>query len=94
MFNLQFEVQKLRQRAYAKIHGLPIIRHPKDAQVSHVDGIQYDIKAEQEDTYIQRRFRNRTVDFGRRLSKRKGQYHRPGSSNSGIRDIPSLYKEI
>ena len=94
MFNLNQEVNRLRQRAHNKIHGLPIVRHPKDKPVQHIDGTQYDIKAEQEDTYMRRRFRNHSEAFGRRLSKRKGQYHRPGGSNGGSRNIPSLYKEI
>ena len=83
MFNLNKEVNRLKQRAHNKIHGLPFVRKPKDSQVQHIDGTQYDISAEQENTYMQRRFRNHSEDFGRRLSKRRGQYHRPGGGFAG-----------
>lgn len=83
MFNLTKEVNRLKQLAHAKVHGLPHKRKPKNPKVPHVDDNPYDIKAEQEHTFMLRRFRNRSVGFGRRLSKRKGQYHRPGGGFAG-----------
>lgn len=83
MFNLNTEVNRLQQLQHDKIHGL--LPKPKqyDAKVKQVDDTPFDIKAEQENVYIIRRFRNKSADFGRRLSKRKGQYHRPGGGFAG-----------
>lgn len=83
MFNLNKEVKRLQQLKHTKIHGLPFVRTPKDVEVQHSDGNIYGINAEQESVYIARRFRNYSVGFGRRLSKRKGQYHRPGGGFAG-----------
>ena len=83
MFNLQSEVNRLQQLQHDKIHGLPYRKREYDKKVQHVDDTPFDIKAEQENRFILRRFRNYSVDFGRRLSKRKGQYHRPGGGFAG-----------
>ena len=78
MFNLSREVNRLQQLKHDKIHGLPTKPKQHDTKVKQIDDISYNIKAEQEHTYMLRRFRNHSADFGNRLSKRKGQYHRPG----------------
>lgn len=83
MFNLQSEVIRLKQRKHDRVHGLPDRKKIYDKKVAHVDDMPFDIKAEQESGYITRRFHNRSADFGRRLSKRKGQYHRPGGGFAG-----------
>ena len=91
MFNINKEVQRLQQLQHDKIHGLPYKPRQGNPKVQHVDhrhdrpglDMPFDIKAEQENTYIVRRFRNKSADFGRRLSKRKGQYHRPGGGFAG-----------
>lgn len=95
MFNLNKQVQKAKQLQHDKIHGLPDRPKQYNKKVAHVDDMPYDIKAEHEHKYIIRRFINRSKDFGTRLSKRKGEYHRPGGSrtkNPGI--VYSLYQEI
>lgn len=83
MFNITKEVCRLQQLKYAKIYGLPNKRKQYDKKVNHVDDIPFDIKAEQEDEYISRRFINKSLHFGRRLSKRKGQKHHPGGGFAG-----------
>ena len=83
MFNLSEQVRRLQQLKHDKIHG--ILSKPKqyDAKVEQVNGIPYETTAEQEHTFMLRRFRNHSMDFGRRLSKRKGQYHKPGGGFAG-----------
>ena len=83
MFNLSQQVCRLKQRKYDHIHGLPDRPKQHDKKVSHIDGILYEDKAEHEHRYIIRRFKNYSKGFGRRLSKRKGQYHRPGGGYAG-----------
>ena len=83
MFNLTKEVNRLYQLRHDKIHGLPNKPKQHDNKVQHTDCIPYEIKSEQEHTFMLRRFRNHSRDFGRRLSKRKGQYHRPGGGFAG-----------
>lgn len=83
MFNLQSEVQRLSQFGYAKIHGLPYKPRQQNPAVSHVDGTLFELKAEQEHKFMLRRFRNHSMEFGRRLSKRRGQYHKPGGGFAG-----------
>ncbi len=83
MFNLNREVTRLQLLKHGKIHGPPDKPKQHDKKVQHIDDIPFDIKAEQESTYITRRFINRSKDFGIRLSKRKGQYHRPGGGFAG-----------
>ena len=83
MFNLTKEVNRLQQLQHDKVHGL--LSKPKqyDTKVKQVDVMLYEVTAEQEHTFMLRRFRNYSADFGRRLSKRKGQYHRPGGGFAG-----------
>ena len=83
MFNLSVETRRLQQLKHDKTHGL--LSKPKqyDTKVKQVDGMPYEITAEQEHTFMLRRFRNHSADFGKRLSKRKGQYHRPGGGFAG-----------
>lgn len=83
MFDLQSQVRRLHQLKHTKIHGLPYKRKQYDAKVEQIDGIPFETKAEQEHTYMLRCFRNHSIDFGRRLSKRKGQYHKPGGGFAG-----------
>lgn len=83
MFNLSEQVCRLQQLQHDKIHGLPYKPKQYDAKVQRTDDMPYDIKAEQEHTYMLRCFRNYSTDFGRRLSKRRGQYHRPGGGFAG-----------
>lgn len=83
MFNLSKEVNRLQQLNHDKIHGLPSKPKQYDAKVKQVDDIPFDMKATQEHIYILRCFRNHSLDFGKRLSKRKGQYHRPGGGFAG-----------
>ena len=89
MFNLSNEVKRLKQLVRAKIHGLPYKPKQHDPKIQHIDDTPFDIKAEQEHTFILKRFRNHSMEFGRRLSKRKGQYHRPGGGYAGhiVREI-------
>lgn len=83
MFDITKEVNRLQQLQHAKAHGLPYRKKQYDKKVSHVDDMPFDIKAEQEDTYMSRRFINKSTDFGRRLSKRKGHNHHPGGGFAG-----------
>ena len=83
MFNLQSEVNRLQQLNYDKVNGLPFKPKQHDTKVKQVDGMPYEITAEQEHTFMLRRFRNHSKDFGRRLSKRKGQRHHPGGGFAG-----------
>lgn len=83
MFNLSKEVNRLQQLKHDRIHGLPSKPKQYDTKVKQTDDIQFNTTAEQEHTYILRRFHNHSTDFGRRLSKRKGQYHRPGGGFAG-----------
>lgn len=83
MFNLTKEVNRLQQLKHDKIHGL--LSKPKqyDTKVKQVDGMPYETQATQEHTFMLRCFRNHSRDFGRRLSKRKGQRHHPGGGFAG-----------
>lgn len=83
MFDLNEQIHKLQQLKRDKIHGLPYRPKQYDAKVKQMDGILFETKAEQEHTYMLRSFRNHSIDFGRRLSKRKGQYHKPGGGYAG-----------
>ena len=83
MFNLQSEVNRLQQLKHDKIHGLLSKPEQYDSKVKQVDAMPYEITAEQEHTFMLRRFRNHSADFGRRLSKRKGQRHHPGGGYAG-----------
>ena len=78
MFDLSEQVRRLQQLKHDKVHGLSSKPKQYDNKVTQTDGIPYEITAEQEHTYMLRHFRNHSMDFGKRLSKRKGQYHRPG----------------
>lgn len=95
MFNLSEQVQRLQLLNHSKIHGLPYKPKQQDTKVDHIDGTLYEDKAEYEHGFMIRRFKNRSKGFGLRLSKRKGQYHRPGSSNAeNTRNVYSIYQEI
>ena len=83
MFNLQSEVNRLQQLQHAKIHGLPNKPKQYDLKVSHVDGTIFEIQARQEGMAIPHSFHNYSRDFGRRLSKVKGQKHHPGGGFAG-----------
>ena len=83
MFNLKDEVEKLQLLKYTKIHGLPYKYKQKEKTVQHIDSTLYELTAEQEDTYIKRRFINRSRDFGQRLVKAKGERHHPGGGYAG-----------
>jgi hypothetical protein len=83
MFNITKEVNRLQQLKHAKVHGLPIIRQPKSPKIQHVDGIPYEIAAVQESIAISKGFKNKSKDFGRQLSKAKGQRHHPGGGFAG-----------
>lgn len=89
MFNLSVETRRLKQLQHDKIHGLPSKRKQvktsptEDINLRQANTCVFDNQAEYEHTYIVRCFRNRSADFGKRLSKRKGQYHRPGGGFAG-----------
>ena len=89
MFNINKEVVRLQQLKHDKIHGLPSKRRQvktpptEDINLRQINTCTFDIKAEEEHTYMLRRFRNHSRDFGRRLSKRKGQSHHPGGGFAG-----------
>lgn len=83
MFNLSEQVRRLQQLKHDKIHGLPSKPKQYDSKVKQVDAMPYETQAIQEHTFMLRRFRNHSRDFGRRLSKRKGQSHHPGGGFAG-----------
>lgn len=83
MFDITKAVKQLRQLQHAKTHGLPDKKKQHDKKVQHVDDTPFDVKAEQESVYISNSFHNHSRGFGRRLSKRKGQYHKPGGGYAG-----------
>ncbi len=83
MFNLSEQTRKLQQLKHDKIYGLPYKRHPKPPKIQHVDGILYEITAQQESIALLKGFKNKSLDFGRRLSKAKGQKHHPGGGYAG-----------
>ena len=83
MFNLSVETRRLQQLKYDKVHGIPSKPKQHDTKVKQTDDIQFNAQAAQEHTYMLRCFRNHSKDFGRRLSKRKGQRHHPGGGFAG-----------
>lgn len=83
MFNLREQVSKLQQLKHDKIHGLPYKRKPKNPKIDHVNGTLYNGQANQEGIAISKGFKNKSHDFGRRLSKAKGQKHHPGGGYAG-----------
>lgn len=83
MFNLSEQVRRLQQLKHDKVYGLPNKRPSKPSKIQHVDGILYEIAAQQESIAISKSFKNKSLDFGRRLSKAKGQKHHPGGGYAG-----------
>lgn len=83
MFNLETEVQRLQQLKQAKVHGLPYKKKQYDSKVKQVDGTPFEETANIENIAISHSFKNKSLDFGRRLSKRKGEYHKPGGGFAG-----------
>ena len=83
MFNLTKEVNRLQQLKHDKVHGITPKPKQYDTKVKQTDDTPFITTAEQEHTFMLRRFRNHSRDFGRRLSKRKGQKHHPGGGYSG-----------
>lgn len=82
MFNLNSEVQRLFK--LRELKNKPVKYRPKkDPAVSHIDGTTFEIDAEREGAAIPHSFHNHSLGFGRRLSKAKGQYHRPGGGFAG-----------
>ena len=82
MFNLSKEVNRLHQLRHDKVHGLPYKPKIYDSKVKHIDGDMFEIAAEQEGCIMLQGFYNRSKDFGRRLSKRKGERHHPGGGHA------------
>jgi hypothetical protein len=78
MFNLFSEVNRLQQLKHDKVHGLPYKPKHYDSKVNPVSDIPYETDAQREGMFISNSFKNHSRDFGKRLSKRKGEYHRPG----------------
>jgi len=78
MFNIAKEVKRLYQLRHDKVHGLPYKCKPKDPKIDHVDNIPYETQAHQEGDAISRGLDIKSLDFGRRLSKAKGERHFPG----------------
>ena len=76
MFNLNTEVARLEQLEVAKIKGLPYKPKPKNPTVKHVDDKPYDTQAESEHRQIKKAFRPRTIGFGKRIRKRRGETHK------------------
>lgn len=83
MFNLSKEVNRLQQLRHDKTQGLPYKRKQHDPKVKHIDGTIYNGEAKQESIAISNSFKNYSKDFGRRLSKAKGQRHHPGGGYAG-----------
>lgn len=83
MFNLQSEVNRLYQLRHDKIHGLPDKPKHHNPKVKQVDDIPFDVNANIEGIAISRGYKNKSMDFGRRLSKVKGQKHHPGGGYAG-----------
>lgn len=83
MFNLSEQVHRLQQLKHDKIYGLPNKPKYYNPKVKQVDGTPFDIQANTEGMAIPHSFHNHSLDFGKRLSKRKGQYHRPGGGYAG-----------
>ena len=83
MFNLSVETRRLQQLNHDKINGLPFKPKQHDTKVQQTDSTLYETTAEQEHTFMLRCFRNHSKDFGKRLSKRKGQKHHPGGGFAG-----------
>jgi len=83
MFNLFNEINRLRQLQHDKIHGISDKPKHHNPKVQQVDGMPYEINAQQESMAMSSSFHNHSLMFGRRLSKRKGQYHRPGGGFAG-----------
>lgn len=83
MFNLSEQVRRLQQLQHDKIHSLPSKKKHYDPKVNPVSNIPYETDSQRESIAILHSFKNKSHDFGRRLSKRKGQYHRPGGGFAG-----------
>jgi hypothetical protein len=83
MFNLTKEVNRLQRLNHDKVHGLPGKKKRYDKKIQHIDGVPYETQAGIEEQAMSNSFHNHSLAFGRRLSKRKGQYHRPGGGFAG-----------
>jgi len=83
MFSLNKEVNRLQQLQHNKIYGLSYRPKQHNPKVSHIDGTIYEMQAIQEGLSIPRSFHNHSKDFGKRLRKSKGEYHRPGGGFAG-----------
>lgn len=83
MFNLSVETHRLQQLQHDRLHGLPYKRKQYDSKVKQVDGTPYEVVAQQESIAISHSFKNKSRDFGRRLSKAKGEKHHPGGGYAG-----------
>ena len=83
MFDLIQNTSKYKQYLHDKIHGLPVKHRQKDKPKQHISvTINYDEQAETEGKHIDNAYKNRSMDFGRRLRKAKGQKHHPGGAYS------------
>jgi hypothetical protein len=89
MFNLTKAVTSLRQLNYDIEHGLLIAHNrltnkQRKRIISHNTDIRdslseiYEQQAEQEGIAVKHSYKPRTMDFGIRLRKSKGQIHHPG----------------
>lgn len=76
MFDIDIAVKQNRLFEQAKIYGLPYKLKQRNPFRVHVSAEDIECKAISEAVYIKRSFINKTMDFGKRLRKRKGEKHR------------------
>lgn len=76
MFDIDIAVKQNKLFEQAKICGLPYKPKQSNPQVEHISGDDIDNQAISEAVYMKRSFMNKTMNFGKRLRKRKGEKHR------------------
>jgi hypothetical protein len=76
MFNIREATKRLLQLEYDKVNGLEIKHSEPNPAVKHIDSEPYDIQATKEHVAIKRAFKSKTIDFGKRLRKRRGENHK------------------
>lgn len=80
MFDIDKAIKQNRLFEQAKIYGLPYKPKQKNPFRVRVSAEDIDTKAVAESVHIKRSFHNRSIDFGLRLCKARGQRHRVGGA--------------
>lgn len=76
MFDILNAMQLHKDFEYAKTNSIENKQRPKNPFVKHIDDEPIDITAEKQGIALKKAFYPHTMDFGKRIIKRKGQSHR------------------